>query len=120
MSPTARSLKWLRDQGWIAGVVEQTIHMPGRPWGNKRDLWGFADVVAVHPTGRLMFVQITSSGNLAARVTKAKAVAEVALSALGKMVDVRVEFHGWAKRGPRGKVKRWALRRLDHNGMEVQ
>lgn len=52
---------------------------------------------------------------MAARITKAKAVAPVALQALGVMA----EFHGWSKRGPRGKRKVWTLRRLRPDGTEI-
>lgn len=65
MSPTARTLKALRDAGWTAGVVERFNHNTRR----KHDLFGCIDIVAVkdHLT---LGVQATSGSNAAARLKK--------------------------------------------------
>ena len=31
----------------------------------------------------------------------------------------KCEWHGWAKRGPRGRRKVWTLRRVDHDGRDI-
>jgi len=103
-SPTARSLKWLRDRGWVAGVVEKwNPHV-----GIRQDLWGWCDIVALAPDRALVsFIQVTSTSNAAARVTKIREWPYLAaLLASGCTVVV----HGWAKQGPRGKRKTWTLR----------
>jgi hypothetical protein len=76
MTPTARSLKLLRNTGHIADVVERWIAQAQR----RRDLFGFADLVAVHRAVRgVMLIQATTRANLGARVKKAKALATLAV-----------------------------------------
>lgn len=113
MTPTARTLKWFRDQGWIACVVERWL-----PQARKRiDLFGWCDVVALQPhTGELVGVQVTSAANLVARLQKAQALAVFWSWCLGH----RAEFHGWRRVGARGKRKLWNLRRLNQHGKVIQ
>jgi len=67
VSPTARSLKLLRERGYLAGVVEQTVPQTFI----KRDLFGFIDILAVHPeTGETLAIQATSGSNASARIYK--------------------------------------------------
>ena len=69
MTPSGRSLMLLRRQGYLAETVERWIPRVNR----RRDLFGFADLLAVHPRDRLfLLVQATSLGNVAARLKKAK------------------------------------------------
>jgi hypothetical protein len=91
-SPTGRTLIYLRRAGFLVAVVESWIphaHL-------RRDLFGFADVLAVHPRDRLfLLVQTTSIAHLAGRLKKAKRRPELAawLRAGGLF-----EVHGWAQR----------------------
>ena len=117
MSPTARSLKWCREHGWIAGVVERY-----NTFSHKRtDLFGIIDIIAVK-RGRTLGVQTTTGSNLAERVTKGRDNAECDASAWIEAGN-ELEFHGWRplliKRG--GKRKRWVLRRiaLFEDGMSI-
>lgn len=67
MSPTARSLKLLRTEGYSAAVAETWIPNPGI----KRDLFGMFDVVAVHPAIQgVLGVQTTSGAHHANRRAK--------------------------------------------------
>jgi hypothetical protein len=102
-SPTQRSLAWFRERGYLADVAERRI----RNWITK-DLFGFADIVAVHPaSGEICFCQTTTAAHIAARVAKAEAL-DTFRPVL--VAGVTVRFHGWAKkRGPRGKRKTWEL-----------
>lgn len=101
MSPTARTLKALRDAGWTAGVVEK--------WNaytrTRHDLFGCIDIVAVRP-GETLGVQATSVSNQANRLTKLRGHegAEAWLAA-----GNRLEVWGWAKRKLKrgGKAVRW-------------
>jgi len=129
ISPTQRTLKLLRKEGWIAEVVEKWI--PCTPAGFKgpikrRDLWG-CDVIACRALtlegdgdtsakffdpgedyGTLMFVQCTSDANVSARVKKLNAMPVTAIL----RNCARLEVHGWGKKGARGKVKKWECRRV--------
>ena len=65
LTPTARTLDWLREQGYRAGIVERW-----NPHGGVRiDLFGCLDVVAVNDT-TTVGVQATSAGHVSDRVTK--------------------------------------------------
>lgn len=99
MTPTSRSLEHLRRLGYLAAVVECWIPKINR----RRDLWHFADILAVHPRdGLFLLVQTTSLSNVPSRLAKAKARPELAawLKAGGSF-----EVHGWTRRGDGPKVK---------------
>lgn len=102
MTPTQRSLKALRNDGYEVQVVEQTLPRTFI----KRDLYGVIDILAIRP-GEILGVQTTSGSNLSARLAKARAEPRLAawLAAGGKFV-----VHGWAKRGKRGERKVWMVR----------
>ena len=99
MTPTARSLAFLRRCGHSADVVERWI-----PRANvRRDLFGFIDVVAVRRgEAGVLGVQATTLPNVAARLTKAKGRAELRTwLAAGN----RFAVFGWYRRGKRWCVK---------------
>lgn len=60
-----REDEYWRKQGYIAANAE--CSMAGRA---KKDLFGFVDRVYVGELGQIRFVQITSTGNMQARVDK--------------------------------------------------
>lgn len=66
-SPTSRSLKQLRADGYVAEVVER--------WNQysktRHDLFGIVDVLAMD--GELLAVQATTTGNLSSRIKKSLA-----------------------------------------------
>jgi hypothetical protein len=106
MTPTARSLAYLRKEGWRAHVVEQRL-----PHSNiTRDLFGFIDILAIRD-GEVLAVQTTSASNVASRLTKiesdelADALAEV------RKAGWAIHVHGWKK--PTTKRRTWELRTVD-------
>lgn len=105
MTPTARTLKLLRAEGYLASVVERWI-----PHANRRaDLWGAFDVLAVQPRDRVfLLVQVTSAAHVADRLRKVQARPE---TALWLRAGGKVEVHGW-----RGKC----LRRLSVSAEGLQ
>ena len=106
MSPTQRTLAYLRKEGRRAQVVER--------WNQyarvRQDLFGCIDIVAL---GRrqILGIQATDGTSVAKRLTKmlTEKSAEVRdwLAAGG-----RLECWGWRKTGPRGKRKTWSVRRV--------
>ena len=103
MSPTARSLAWLRDGGWTAGVVERWN--PGARV--RQDFLGFADIVAVHVDDRrTAAVQACVTGDVSKRVTK---IIGEPRATTWLRTGHEIIVMGWAKRGPRGKRKTWQL-----------
>ena len=61
LSPTQRTMSWLREQGYTVGTVERYIH-PGSfvGHGHRRDLFGCIDLIAIRP-GRVLAVQSTGT-----------------------------------------------------------
>lgn len=107
MSPTARTLEWLRKEGYTAQVVERW-----NPYAKVRvDLFGIIDVVALKEGAPgVLGVQATSTSNVSARVTKCQASPHLKLwTGAGN----KMEVHGWAKRGGRGERKVWTLVRKE-------
>ena len=111
MTPTARTLKYLRELGYCAEVVERWIPQARK----RRDLWGFADLAALHPThAGVLLVQATSGSNHAARRTKLAALATVQLAI---QAGCRVQIISWAKRQPRGASRPTWTPRVEEVGL---
>lgn len=92
MTPTQRTLKLMRDRGYVAEVTERWI-----PGANiRKDLWSFCDVLCLHPeTGEILAVQTTSASNMSAR---AKKIAECELTPVVRKAGIGIHVHGWARR----------------------
>lgn len=112
-SPTQRTLKKLRDDGYIVQVVER--------WNQyarvRVDLFGGIDLIAIRD-GQILGIQATSNDNAAARVTKllAEPKMEAWLRAGGAL-----EVWGWRKLKAGTKRLTWqaSVRRLLLLGGEI-
>jgi hypothetical protein len=108
--PTRRSLKHLRDNGYLADVVERWLNFPGMKFPRRIDLFGIVDIVAVREdssinTGyEILFVQTTDHTSFSKHRDKIVAHKNY------KRLRGLIHLHGWAKRGPRGGRKVWTLR----------
>ena len=94
MTPTQRSLKALREAGWIVDVCERFI--PGA--GVRRDLFNVADLCAIRQGEKPLLVQVTSTG-VAERVRKIQAHPQ--LDTLCSCFTI--EVHGWRKSAKNGR-----------------
>lgn len=103
-SPTQRSLALLRRQGYRVAITEHWNSFVKR----RQDLLGFIDLIAVAPS--MLAIQTTSGTNVAARVAKI-----LDSEPARDWIDAghRIIVHGWAKRGPRGSVKKWECREVE-------
>jgi len=105
ISPTQRSLKLLRDEGWHVEIVEHYNYFTKR----RKDLFGFADLLACKSLEPPLLVQVTSGSNHSARRLK---IANSPLIKLVLSTGMRVEIHSWRKlkkkRG--GKQMIWSPR----------
>lgn len=89
--PASRTLKYLRHEGWsLIQVVEQWVPQARK----RRDLFGFADVLAVHEDWGHLYVQTTSGSNFSARIKKCLESEAVRVILQG---GDRVVVHGWRK-----------------------
>ena len=104
MSPTQRSLAYLRKRGALAQVVERYNAYAKR----RIDLFGFIDIVALDDKPGVLGVQTTSAGNVSHRVAK---VHDACAESMRRWLQAgnRLVIHGWGKRGPRGTRKVWTL-----------
>ena len=73
MSPTERTLRRLRAEGFMVEVVER--------WNcfskTKKDLFGCFDLLAISPDGVTHAIQVTTGSNHAARIKKLRAASHV-------------------------------------------
>ena len=104
-TPTTRSLKLLRDEGYTVAVTEHW-----NAFANCRvDLFGFIDLVAIREDSPgVLGVQTTSVSNISARVEK---IFSNPITKIWLKAGNRLEVHGWGKHGARGKRKLWDLTR---------
>lgn len=73
-SPTQRTLKYLRQKGYICAITEHwNAHAKIR-----QDLFGFIDLLALG-IDRIVAIQCTSGANLSARVQKIRVLADAVL-----------------------------------------
>lgn len=105
LSPTQRTLKALRDEGAICGIVERfNIHVG--PHGIRQDLFGFIDLIALVPGRGIVGVQCCAGSGHAAHRTKIleNETAPEWLKSGGK-----VEIWSWSKRKVKrgGVAERW-------------
>ena len=101
MTPTQRTLKKLRGEGYMAAVVEKW-----NPHARiRQDLFGVVDVIGIRE-GETLAVQATSGSNVAARVKK---IAESDATPVIRAAGWRFAVHGWRK----GANGRWACREVD-------
>ena len=105
MTPTQRTLKLMRERGWIAEVTEKWI-----PGANiRKDLWTFCDVLCLHPeSGEILAVQTTSASNISARVRK---IQECELTPIVRKCGIGIHVHGWL--APGKNKRRWTVRERD-------
>lgn len=99
-SPTARSLAKLRKEGWLAEVVEKWNHITK----TRKDLWGFADILAIRE-GEVLAVQATSYSNVSSRVKK---ISEHENLDMVRKSGVGIEVWGWHRKG-----RFWEVRIVD-------
>jgi hypothetical protein len=109
MTPTARSLIYLRRQGFLVEPVERWL--PGTQI--RKDLFGCGDLIAAHPRDKLIvLVQVTTADHIAHRLAKARARPELRdWIRAGGLFSV----HGWQKR-----AGRWHCRVVSVSGEDLQ
>lgn len=88
MSPTQRTLAYLRDEGYHAEVVEHWNSFVRR----RFDLWGWCDVLAIREN-EVLAVQCTSEG-VASRVKKIEASQTLSLV---RKAGIKIWVMGWRK-----------------------
>jgi hypothetical protein len=109
MSPTARSLKYLRSLGYAVDIVERWIARAGV----RRDLFHCIDLVAVKACeSGVLGIQATSIANISARVKKAVAIPELET---WLKAGNRFQVFGWCKRR-----STWEVKVVEVNGADMQ
>lgn len=101
MTPLARSLAYLRRQGWVVDITERRL-----PFCNTtRDYLGIIDAIGVRP-GQVAGFQVTSRTNAAARRRKA-----LESPLLPRWLESGALFFivSTAKQGAKGQRKLWKV-----------
>ena len=96
-SPTQRSLKYMRDQGYYAEVVERFNSFTKR----RHDLCGFIDILCLGD-GEVIGVQTTSYSHISDRKKK---IQEHENFQTVLKSGIRIVVHGWHKVGNRWQLK---------------
>jgi hypothetical protein len=88
MTPTQRSLEYLRAEGYLCEVVEK--------WNSftktRKDLWGWCDILAIREN-EILAVQVTAAG-VSSRIKK---IMESNTLPFVRKAGIRIEVHGWRK-----------------------
>ena len=110
-SPTQRSLKLLRDNGYTVAIVEKYNFFTHR----RLDLFSIGDLLAIKETEPgCLLIQTTTSSNVSAHVHKYMEEEEPFKNLkTWLMAGNRFVIHGWSKKGPRGKRKTWEVTRKE-------
>lgn len=88
LSPTQRSLAYLREQGYLVAIVERW-----NPHARiRQDLWGWCDLLAIRKD-EVLAVQVTASA-VSERIRK---IQESETVAAVRDAGIRIEVHGWRK-----------------------
>ena len=108
LSPTQRTLKAMREQGRLCGIVERFNQYAGAH-GKRFDLFGFIDIICLDPADGIVGVQ-SCGQDYAGHVRK---ITEERNEAVFEWLKhARAELWGWRKiklrRG--GKAMRWRPR----------
>jgi hypothetical protein len=88
MTPTQRSLEYLREQGYLCAIVEKW-----NPHARiRQDLWGWCDILAIKKN-EVLAVQVTASAvaDRIKKITLSDTVGAV------REAGIRIEVHGWRK-----------------------
>lgn len=99
----AASTKKLIAEGWTVGKVDQSINTGKFVF--TRDLFGFADLLAMSPSRGVLLVQATadkSTSNFHARVSKLKAEPRHAIALAS---GIRIQVHSWEGSGSKRKCR---------------
>jgi hypothetical protein len=96
-TPTQLSLKYMRENGFYAEVVERYNSFTKR----KNDFAGFIDILCLGQ-GAVIGVQTTSWTNTSARVKK---ILEHENLAIVRDSGIKIEVHGWHKKENRWQIK---------------
>jgi hypothetical protein len=99
------SIAHLTEEGWLAADTETKVTPT-----LTRDLWGFADILAISPNGTVLLVQATTASNMADRIKKVVENHQVP-HLLARFVEIHV--WGWY---PAGTKFRAVNILLDHGG----
>lgn len=92
----------------------------GRGPGIRRDLFLLFDLVWLSMStdlqeGQIVGIQVTDNAHLAEHIAKIKANP---ITKLWLACDAGIVVHAWAKKGERGKAKRWVLTEHEVNGRD--
>lgn len=100
MSPTQRTIKRFKEEGYTVWIVEKWNH-----WAKiRQDLFGFIDILAMKQGEPLIGIQTCVTGDMS---TREKKIMDSPNYPIWLSTGCRLVIIGWAKQGARGKRKVW-------------
>jgi len=106
LTPTARSLAYLRRCGYTADITERWLPIPGR--SVRRDLFGCIDLLGIRQgIAGVLGIQATTAKNVPARLAKARKLASLAT---WLRTGNAFEVWGWSRIAGKWQVRRVAIR----------
>lgn len=105
LSPTQRTLRALRNEGVICGIVERFNQHVG-PHGIRQDLFGFIDAIALTPDRGIVGIQCCARNGHAEHRRK---IVENEIAPEWLRAGGKIEIWSWAKQKLKrgGKAMRW-------------
>jgi hypothetical protein len=114
LTPTARTLEYLRRSHYLPDVVERWLPRINR----RRDFLGFADILAVRPGDPgVLAIQATTRGHVSDRLARARSRPELVTWLRS---GNRFEVWGWYQVADRWRVHRVEVRPQDLAAVPLQ
>lgn len=120
LSPTQRTLRALKGEGRLCGIVERYIQAPGMKFGFRKDLFGIIDIIALDSLHGIVGIQSTGTdfqGHMRKMTDNEETYSDTGMTRVEASLEWlqaggRLELWGWRKllkkRG--GKLKVWTPR----------
>ena len=105
LSPTQLTLRKLKTDGWTTVAIVEHWNPFGKGGGNRKDLFGFIDVLAVKD-GDTLGIQCTTFNNRLARVRKIESSEHLPVL---REANWSLEVWGWKK----NKSNKWEVDIID-------
>ncbi len=102
-SPTQRTLAALKQRGQTTGIVERWLQHAG-PYGQRKDLFGFIDIISLDPGRGIVGVQCCARSGHAAHRKKI----------IEECTDEVIE---WLKCGGHIEIWSWAKQKIKRGGV---
>ena len=115
--PSQRTLNYLRQRNIPCGVVERFVKQAGK-FGQRYDLFGFIDLIAIDQNRGIVGIQVTSGSEVSKRVRKIRGEAQSDDPKEIKAAAARYQrFCDWLATG--NPIEVWGWRKVKRKGRDL-